>query len=762
MKAISRSIVGMGLILMLQAMPDTPAAQTTDTAAIDPKAAHLMRGVADQLKSANTMTFTLGSDMKMQMGEMKQDVQGTYTASIQRPNKLALISKEGSLAGSNVSNGTTLTLYTEAENSYVQMPIQGSLEDLFKESGITMALPGIASLVAADPYASFMDGVTSATYFGVTPLNDTKVHHAIFEQDQFQWQAWVSSDTTTPVLRRMHVAMKPPGGGNDKGDDAGEESSAAESMKFETTMKYSDWNFNESIPVSTFQFNPPAGATDESDSMAEATGGDSEGDDEPHALLGHPAPPLRLNLLDGGSHNSADLTSTVIVLDFWASWCGPCRQALPVLDRIAAPFADQPVRFYAVNIEESTATVKEFVDQTKLKLRVAMDEEAEVSKAYGINSIPATFLIGADGIVQAVHEGLSPDAEEQLTSQVQALLRGETLVDKPTTLTTQSMPETGAEDPASTAPELQTAWSLPGTWTSAGYEPTSGVIVALDPKGMGAIINFDGKKTGDFKVEGAGGVLRLAQLNASPELELLTFNNWGREVRAFTSTGEQLWIKAGGQGIDDIWAGDLTGDGMQEVVVGYNGGTGVHALTPTGKPLWEYSKIGNVWHVCVANVTGDNTPEVITTSAAGKLHFFDAAGKKIKDIGADLYANMVRVATRGEKPATILAGGSGRDGELLAAYDADGKEQWSTLLQRGKSAHIDSAAVSADGDLVAVGLRGGTIIVLETATGEILGRATRQGRTPQVSWATDPTTRQTILLSPTENRLNALTVTHGE
>ncbi|MCF6287316.1 MAG: TlpA family protein disulfide reductase, partial [Candidatus Hydrogenedentes bacterium] len=90
---------------------------------------------------------------------------------------------------------------------------------------------------------------------------------------------------------------------------------------------------------------------------------------QPHPLEGEMAPAFQLPLASGTTVDLAQhLGKDVVVLDFWASWCPPCRKGLPMVDAVAKHFADQPVAVYGVNIRESAALVANFVETAKLDL----------------------------------------------------------------------------------------------------------------------------------------------------------------------------------------------------------------------------------------------------------------------------------------------------------------------------------------------------------------------------------------------------------
>ncbi|MHC4947429.1 MAG: TlpA family protein disulfide reductase [Planctomycetota bacterium] len=151
-------------------------------------------------------------------------------------------------------------------------------------------------------------------------------------------------------------------------------------------------------------------------------------------LVGQPAPPLVLTTIAGPAVDLADWEGQVVILDFWATWCGPCRAALPRLHEVAA-WADReqlPVQVLTVNVWESRggedtpearlATASKFWKTQGFTLPVAMDYSDEVVKSYGVRGIPATVVIRADGVVHAMHTGAGPDYEQMLQDDIRAAM----------------------------------------------------------------------------------------------------------------------------------------------------------------------------------------------------------------------------------------------------------------------------------------------------------------------------------------------------
>jgi len=164
-------------------------------------------------------------------------------------------------------------------------------------------------------------------------------------------------------------------------------------------------------------------------------GGDSD------ASIGKPAAPFKLNLLGGGKFDLAKNKGKIVVLDFWATWCGPCVRSLPGLIDSMAGFPPDRVTFIGVNEDEPSATVQQFLETRSLKLTVALDDGGAVGQKYGADSIPHTVIIGPDGKIAWVKTGYTPDGEGDAAKEVTTLL-------SPAPATPEAPPAT-AKTPAS-------------------------------------------------------------------------------------------------------------------------------------------------------------------------------------------------------------------------------------------------------------------------------------------------------------------------
>ena len=140
-------------------------------------------------------------------------------------------------------------------------------------------------------------------------------------------------------------------------------------------------------------------------------------------LLGKMAPEFTLPLLGGSTLElAAHRGKDIVLLDFWATWCGPCRAVMPALAEISRDYADKGVKYYAVNLREDAAKIRSYLDEAKLDIAVPLDKDGSISKKYGVSGIPTMVIVGKDGQVKKVHVGSAPNLKQELTRALDDLL----------------------------------------------------------------------------------------------------------------------------------------------------------------------------------------------------------------------------------------------------------------------------------------------------------------------------------------------------
>jgi len=134
--------------------------------------------------------------------------------------------------------------------------------------------------------------------------------------------------------------------------------------------------------------------------------------------IGHPAPEIVLANTEGQSFSLADLRGTPVVLNFWATWCPPCRAELPEFQAASERLAGQ-VAIIGVNQGETPADVQAFASQLDLTFEIPLDVQMEASRRYQVRSLPTTFFIDRSGVIRQMQVG--PLTEATLSQQLRSI-----------------------------------------------------------------------------------------------------------------------------------------------------------------------------------------------------------------------------------------------------------------------------------------------------------------------------------------------------
>jgi thiol-disulfide isomerase/thioredoxin len=117
------------------------------------------------------------------------------------------------------------------------------------------------------------------------------------------------------------------------------------------------------------------------------------------AQVGAPAPQIALPVVGGGQSDLMAERGKVVLVNFWATWCEPCKSEMPGLQQLANDLGDQPFRLYSVDLQEDASQIQAFERQYNLTLYAVMDQDGNATRAYGVRALPSTFLIDQHGVV---------------------------------------------------------------------------------------------------------------------------------------------------------------------------------------------------------------------------------------------------------------------------------------------------------------------------------------------------------------------------
>ena len=369
-----------------------------------------------------------------------RDVVDTKALSLafSRPNRIVLDAGEVRLVG----DGTTLNTILVPTRRYFSAPGSQALDYPSMVDGPAGAiLLGGASgppaqlllklVIGLDPAQSLPDRSTRLT-IGEDKAWEGRTYPTLRIDQGDEPALIVLIDPETKLIRRLEYAL----GANPQSDRG--------LSGVELSTLSLAWNSGpiatEDLPASTFAFKAPDGFTRMK--AAEAKPVAAEG--RKNEWVGRAAPEFTLNVLDAAGKTRAvtrdDLAGKVVVLDFWATWCPPCLQELPEIQKLAETYAKagrKDVVIVAVSQDREPEDkssvrklVEDLIDSKKWTLakgpisRVALDPDQLVGDAFKIQALPTLFLLDAKGVVQAVHVGYEEGIGQTLEGEINALLEG--------------------------------------------------------------------------------------------------------------------------------------------------------------------------------------------------------------------------------------------------------------------------------------------------------------------------------------------------
>ena len=141
------------------------------------------------------------------------------------------------------------------------------------------------------------------------------------------------------------------------------------------------------------------------------------------SLEGTAAPDFALKSAGGENLRLSEYRGDVVMINFWATWCGPCRQEMPLLDDLYSRYERVGFRLLGVNIDDDSRRAMQMMEELGVSFPVLFDEKKEVSRLYQVEAMPVTVLVDRTGTVRHVHHGYKPGYEEKYLTEIRSLLR---------------------------------------------------------------------------------------------------------------------------------------------------------------------------------------------------------------------------------------------------------------------------------------------------------------------------------------------------
>ena len=136
-----------------------------------------------------------------------------------------------------------------------------------------------------------------------------------------------------------------------------------------------------------------------------------------------PAPDFTLKSNNGKNMKLSELRGDVVMINFWASWCGPCRQEMPLLDKMHDRYKDLGFTLLGVNVEEEPDRAKAMLNDIPVKFPILFDTQNKVSQQYNLIAMPSTVFVDRDGNIRYFHAGYLPGDEKQYEKFIKNLVR---------------------------------------------------------------------------------------------------------------------------------------------------------------------------------------------------------------------------------------------------------------------------------------------------------------------------------------------------
>ncbi len=619
----------------VQAKPAQESAATQPAASEDvERAMAVIDRALNTCRAANTYQDKLRLSFELMTKEgQESDLGGVHemagSLAFAKPNRLALVTDEASV----YCDGKHLWVHLPKSGKYYESraPDRLALTEALSTPMSTGFPPHPVALVVTQPDKSFSElftvvrkivGVTAeerGSVAGQRVSGTLEISMAPIE-GSVPFSAWFSD--ATGLLGELQINMTQV---YQEMEEA-EEDEEPIFTKAVLTITFDDIVIDAEIPADRFVFKP--GEDDELVDEFESVVLD-QGDQL--KLIGEPAPAFAGTDLAGEPLALEELRGRVVLLDFWASWCGPCVKAVPKLQRVADKFADKPVTIIGINRDAAASKQKvgKFLEDRKITFHQLMDAKGEVAEEYQVVGIPTSVLIDAEGVIQDIHVDYPADLVEDFSERIEKLLKGETLVD-PEELARRRRRDRDAasEVPTVTTPledfateRLQTVSQRLMRYFSGWNTRTvdvdgDGRLELVSPGGVSNlnIISSDGAEVGRIKLKGVrqATIQNFMAVHIEGEcywfVSATTFGMPGMKssstVGLFAPDGTLLWtfrpeLAEGFECHTMVAAGDLDANGSVEFVVG------VIAYKRKKMDERSWTQANQTGHLLVFNQAGD-------------------------------------------------------------------------------------------------------------------------------------------------------------
>jgi thiol-disulfide isomerase/thioredoxin len=693
--------------------------------------------VGGQLKSANDVLAKMAAAYKnatsyddhgtlqatIQTSKQNSDKKFDFAVAMQRPGKLlahiygATICSDGRQWHAFLQGMPGTVVGREAPK---QLTIEAILADRILGEALTKEGGGMSPilvlLLADDPLKPLLGDAQTPTLGDPADIDGHACYRVDAKRSEGTVSFWVDQETF--VLRRIVMPVE---------DVRSQlEQSGEKVEKLAVVADFFDARLNGNIDAKAFQFEMPAGT-----------------DVVPFfpPFVGSKVPDFKFVDLDGKPVTAKSLAGKVVVLDFWATWCGPCRESMPHLETVYKKYKDNDrCALLAVSVDEAKTTnadVAESLKKIGVSIPPVRDPDECAGKLFMVDAYPTRILVGPDGTVQDCESGVNAKVTTELPEKMEKLLSGgniakdalkeygasidEAFAGKTADKTTEDVPLPQAKVARHSDPrtfKLTALWknkdlASPGNVLVVEHKGDDPRLLVLDSWRAVAEVAADGKllATHKFDLEDKEAVCNLRAATAADGKRYLAgFAPFHQRFHLLNEKWKQLFsfpedaLKNPHKGITDVELADL-GEGGLMAYVGYWDVVGVQGVSLAGQRQWSQREgLSNVARVVPGPADAAGHRTLVCVNGSGTLVILDNKGQRLSELSlSDWKLRWIAAADLAGDGNLAWCGLSARSmGEDVAVgFNLKGDALWNYPLPKGAMQQpiepIVSGRVSHDG-----------------------------------------------------------------
>jgi thiol-disulfide isomerase/thioredoxin/outer membrane lipoprotein-sorting protein len=710
---------------------------SADAPPAEPKTANdVLERMVSAYHQANSYADSGEGRLKFALNGEKLEDAFNFSVTFARPNKLRMHFYRANLVCDGKDLRATIEDLPNQILSVTAPPVLNTADvygnDMLRNAlteGPASGSVQLALLLDEKPLVPVLEGATEVTLLSPEKIDDADCHRVRIQRKDGTLVFWI--DRASYALRRIEYPI-----------DEMQKYLAQQGKVSDLSLivEFKGARLDPQVDALAFKFDIPSGAEVVQDFQSVPR------PEPPSKLLGQKISEFAFTALDGQKVTRESLAGKIVVVDFWATWCRPCLESLPNLQRVYEQYkSNDKVAFLAVSIDQKPVTgvraqavsldtsesptasdeeVAAAFKQANLSIPIVRDLAQFANLTFGVKQIPNMFVIGADGTVQDHEIGANPEIASELPGRLDKLLAGGSIhqdalrryESRLRDYEAQFKPAAGTTaDPlpnATLAPASEPATvKLTKLWTCETLQQPGNLLVVAGEEGKSPqiLVNDGWDSVVELGTDGKVVATHPLDLPKQPEQGIVTYlrsaidSDGKRFLIGSASNRQQLHVfdrdwkrvfsypegtSAGG--IADVQVGDLDGDGHPELNVSYFDVVGVQNVSLEGKRRWANRALANVLSLAVTGPDQSGHRRLLCTNERGTLVPINDQGDDGPpiEVGKRFLRLIAAADLDGDGQPEYCGMAATRPGEdTLVGLDLVGTERWSYPLPRGLQEH---------------------------------------------------------------------------